>query len=160
MSKNNIQPAFSSYMEDGYYESANTQMDRYVDLTKKIGERYGWEFVARASFFARNYLGMRSISQITAAMLNDVSFQEKRSYFKNFFHRPDDVAEVFAAIENIGSGKRSHALVRGAADYLSSLNAYSLGKYQMKGKQYNLYDLINITHATSKDINHYIYCGS
>ena len=146
---------FSSYAEDGFYESANEQVERYVNLTKQVGERYGWDFVARASFFARNYLGMRSISQITAAMLNDVSFQEKRNYFKNFFHRPDDVAEVFSIIENIGSNKRSHALVRGAADYLSSLSAYSLGKYQMKGKQYNLYDLINITHATSENINLY-----
>lgn len=145
---------FSSYVENGFYESAKEQLKRYSNLTAEIAEKYGWEFVAKASFFARNYLGMRSISQLTAAILNDVQFQEKRSYFKNFFHRPDDVAEVFSIIENNGS-KRSHALVRGAADYLSSLNAYSLGKYKMKGKQYNLYDLINITHAYSSDIDAY-----
>ena len=146
---------FCSYAEDRYYESSNTQIERYVELTKQIAEVYGWEFVAKASFFARNYLGMRSISQITAAMLNDVQFEEKRAYFRNFFRRPDDVAEVFSIIENMGSGKRSHALVRGAGDYLSSLGTYSLGKYKMSKKQYNLYDLINITHANSDSINLY-----
>ena len=146
---------FSSYAENGYYESTEKQIARYSDLTKKVADEYGWEFVAKASFFARNYLGMRSISQITAAMINDVQIEGKRAYFRNFFHRPDDVAEVFSIIENMGSKKRSHALIRGASDYLSSLNAYSIGKYKMNGKQYNMYDLINLTHANSTAINDY-----
>ena len=146
---------FSSYIEDRFYETSDKQLARYIELTEQVAQECGWEFVARASFFARNELGMRSIAQVTAAMLNSVQFENKRMYFSNFFHRPDDVAEVFSIIENMGNGKRSHALVRGAGDYLSTLNIHSLGKYKMNGKQYNMYDLINLTHVTSPAINAY-----
>lgn len=145
---------FSSYLEDGFYETADEQMNRYMELTQEIGETLGWEFVAKASMFARNELGLRSISELTAAMLNGQSFDEKRAYFRNYFARPDGVSEVFAAIDMI-DGKRSHALVRGAADYLSTLSEYQIGKYKMNRKDYNMYDLINITHAHSVAIDAY-----
>ena len=145
---------FSSYLENQFYESADEQMNRYTELTQKVGEKFGWEFVAKASFFSRNVLGMRSVSELTAAILNNYQFDNKRAYFRNFLKRPDDVSEVFAAIDMLGD-KRSHALVRGAGDYLSSLKDYQLGKYKLKGKEYNMYDLINITHAHSATIDKY-----
>lgn len=145
---------FSSMMQDGFYESADEQMDRYFDLTKRMIERHGPVFAAKAACFARQELGMRSISEFTAAMLNDYQFETKRDFYKHYFRRPDGVAEVFAAVESLGS-KRSHALVRGAGDYLSSLGEYQISKYKMNGKEYNLFDLINITHAHSTAIDAY-----
>jgi len=144
----------SSYLENQFYESASDQMNRYMDLTREVAEKYGWEFVAKSAFFSRQVLGMRSISEFTAAILNNQTFDNKRAYFRNFLKRPDDVSEVFAAIDMLGD-KRSHALVRGAGDYLSSLKDYQLGKYKLKGKEYNMYDLINITHAHSATIDKY-----
>lgn len=144
----------SSMLENRFYESAEDQMTRYVNLTNQIGAELGWEFVAKAAIFARNELGMRSISELTAAILNEHTFDRKRQFFANYFHRPDGVSEVFAAIDSLG-GKRSHALVRGAADYLSTLKDYSIDKYKMNGKVYNMYDLINITHAHSAAIDRY-----
>lgn len=145
---------FSSYLENQFYESADEQMNRYIELTQEVGKKLGWEFVAKASFFSRNILGMRSVSELTAAILNHYQFDNKRAYFRNFLKRPDDASEVFAAIDMLGD-KRSHALVRGAGDYLSSLKDYQLGKYKLKGKEYNMYDLINITHAHSATIDKY-----
>ena len=144
----------SCMLENRFYESAEYQMERYINLTNQIGEELGWEFVAKAAILARNELGMRSISELTAAILNGQSFDRKRQFFANYFHRPDGVSEVFAAIDSL-NGKRSHALVRGASDYLSSLNDYSIDKYKMNGKVYNMFDLINITHAHSAAINRY-----
>ena len=145
---------FSSYLENQFYESADEQINRYTELTQKVGEKLGWEFIAKASFFSRNVLGMRSVSELTAAILNRYQFDNKRAYFRNFLKRPDDASEVFAAIDMLGD-KRSHALVRGAGDYISSLKDYQLGKYKLKGKEYNMYDLINITHAHSATIDKY-----
>lgn len=145
---------FSSFLENGFYESALDQQERFIKLTDLIAEKYGYEFVAKASIFARNELGMRSISQLVAAWLNDKSFENKRLFYRNFMHRPDDVAEIFAAIDYL-NGKRSHALIRGAADYLSGLSAQTLAKYKLNSRDYNMYDLINITHAYSKHINDY-----
>lgn len=145
---------FSSFMEDRFYESAEDQQQRFEELTQKMADTYGYEFVAKAAFFARNELGMRSISQFVASWLNDKSFENKRAFYRNFMHRPDDVAEIFAAIDQLNS-KRSHALVRGAADYISSLSEHTLAKYKLNSRTYNMYDVINITHAHSHAIDLY-----
>ena len=145
---------FSSYLEDRFYEDADVQTERLQELTYKIGEVYGWEFVAKAAFFARNKLGMRSVSELIAGILNAESFKNKRSFYRNYFHRLDGVGEVFSIIDFLGD-KRSHALIRGTGDYISKQSEYTLGKYKMKGKTYNLYDIINITHANSPAINKY-----
>ena len=145
---------FSCFLENRYYESADKQMERYIELTDKVSAELGDEFVAKASLFARNELGMRSISQMTAAYLNGKQFDHKRAYFRNFCHRPDDVAETLAAIKFL-DGKRSHAMVRGFGDYLSGLNEYQLGKYKLNNKEYSMYDCINICHAHSAVIDKY-----
>lgn len=142
----------SSYLEDRYYESAEEQMSRFLGLLEEVKDKLSYEWIAKLSFFARNEVGMRSIAELTAAWLNEKKFDNKRAYFRNFFRRPDDVGETFAAIDRL-DGKRSHALVRGAGDYLSTLGEYQLGKYKMNRKTYNMYDLINITHAHSVAID-------
>lgn len=146
---------FSSYIEDGYYESQKTKMNRFLDLTAEVGKQLGNEFLAKTSVFARNELGMRSASQLIASYLNDEQFDNKRAYYRNFCHRPDDVAEIFGAIDMMGQ-KRSHATVRGCGDYIAKLNEYQLGKYKMLGKEYNMYDIINITHAKSASVNSFM----
>lgn len=143
---------FSSFIEDGFYESRQKKMERFLDLTTEVGNQLGNEFLAKTSVFARNELGMRSASQLIASYLNDKKFDNKRAYYRNFCHRPDDVAEIFGAIDMMGQ-KRSHATVRGCGDYLAKLNEYQLGKYKMLGKEYNMYDLINITHAKSHSVD-------
>ena len=143
---------FSSFIEDGFYESRQKKMERFLDLTTEVGNQLGNEFLAKTSVFARNELGMRSASQLIASYLNDKKFDNKRAYYRNFCHRPDDVAEIFGAIDMMGQ-KRSHATVRGCGDYLAKLNEYQLGKYKMLGKEYNMYDLINITHANGSSVD-------
>ena len=145
---------FSSFMEDKFYESAESQQQRFEDLTQVMADTYGYEFVAKAAVFARKELGMRSISQFVASWLNDKSFENKRAFYRNFMRRPDDVAEIFAAVDQLNE-KRSHALIRGAADYISSLNEHTLAKYKLNSRIYNMYDVINITHAHSHAIDLY-----
>lgn len=142
----------TSMMQPQFYESAEEQQVRFLELTASMLKNYGPEFVAKAAHYSRNVMGMRSISAMTAAILNKESFESKRRFFESYFRRPDDVAEVFAAVESLGH-KPSHALVRGACAYLSKLDEYRLGKYKLEGKQYNMYDLINITHAHSGAID-------
>lgn len=145
---------FSDFMESSFYEAQSDRQQRFIDLTQNVIYKYGAEFAAKAAIFARNELGMRSISQLTAAMLNSEQFDRKRAFFRAYPHRADDVAEVFSAIDTL-HGKRSHALVRGFGDYLSGLNEHTLGKYKLNNRNYNMFDCINITHATSDAINKY-----
>jgi hypothetical protein len=146
---------FSSFLEDRFYDDGPYNMNDFVSLTEQMIAEKGPEFVAYAANFARNELGMRSVAQLTAAILNKYQFENKRKFYAQFPHRVDDVAEVFAAIEMLGD-KRSHAAVRGFADYLSTCNSYSLGKYKMNNKKYNLYDIINICHPNSGAVSAYM----
>lgn len=144
----------SSFLGDTFYESAEAQTARYIKLTRDMAAARGPQFVSKAATFSRNVLGMRSVSALTAAILNEYRFDGKRGFYADYFHRPDDVAEVFGAIDMLG-GKRSHALIRGAADYLNGLSDYSLGKYKLSNRKYNMYDIINLTHAHSAAIEKY-----
>lgn len=144
----------SSYLENQFYETADEQINRFIDLLDKVSKQVSLEWIAKLSFFARKELGMKSVSHLTAAWLNSKAFENKRTYYRNIMKIPSDIAEVFAAIDMLGD-KRSHALVRGAGDFLSSLGDYQIGKYKMNGKEYNMYDLINITHAHSAAIDKY-----
>ena len=138
----------------GYYRTVDEAQQRYIELTEQMIEKRGAFFIGKAAVFSRNVLGMRTISELTAAMLNKYQFQTKRQFYANYFRRPDGVGEVFAAIDSLGD-KRSHALVRGVADYLSSLNAYQVGKYPMRNHAYTMHDIINICHPKSEVIDLY-----
>lgn len=147
---------FSSYIEDRFYESAQNQLQTFYNLTEDMIKEYGAEFVAKCAIFARNELGMRSAAQFVAGYLNDYQFDNKRTFYRNFCHRPDDVAEIFGVLNSFTpQRKRSHAMVRGFGDYISSLSPYTLGKYKLNNHTYNMYDIINITHAHSDAIDAY-----
>lgn len=145
---------FSSLMADTFYESAEEQQIRFVDLLDKGYDKYGARFIAKLAHFSRNEIGLRSVSELAAAYLNGKQFDGKRDFYKDYFRRPDGVAEVCGAIDALG-GKRSHAFVRGAGDYLNTLSEYQIDKYKMAGKTYNMFDLINLTHANSAAIDAY-----
>jgi hypothetical protein len=136
---------FSSFAEDTFYEKANTQLARFIDQTEIVAQTYGYEFVAKCAVFARNELGLRSISQLTAAWLNDKPMNRKREFYRVFCHRADDPSELFAAVDVLGQ-KRSHALVRGCGDYVSTLSEYQLAKYLLENRKYKMADIINLTH--------------
>lgn len=147
---------FSSFLSDQYYESAEEQQERFIELTRQMVSKYGIQFVMKATIFARKTIGMRSVSQLSAAVINGYSGDNKRKFFREFCNRVDDVSEVFAAVEMLGE-KRSHAMVRGFGDYLSEVNEHQLSKYRsaLENKKYNLFDIINLTHAHSDAIEAY-----
>ena len=145
---------FSSVLQPRFYESSEEQESKFIDLTNKMVDKYSPELVGSAAVFSRNELGMRSISELTAAILNKHQWEGKRRFYSKYFHRPDGVGEVFAAVDHLGD-KKSHALIRGAADYLSSLSDYQISKYPMTKHTYNMHDIINLTHAKSDVIDRY-----
>lgn len=143
---------FGSLLSGGFYEDADTQVARLGELTKRVLKQEGPVFVSNAIAFARNKMGIRSASSYALAHLNCVQFENKADYIRRCLRRPDDVAELFAAIDSLGQ-KRSHGTVNACRDYLEDLGDYSLSKYKMGGKNYNMYDLVNITHANSPAID-------
>lgn len=147
---------FSCYMEDGAYGDSPYYIKAMRDLTKDMINEYGPEFVARCAFFARNDLGMRSVSQLVAAVLNDSQFERKRSFFRNFCARPDDMGEVFSACEDLRIN-RSHAMMRGFRDYINTLSERQVSKYTMSTRKWSLIDIVRMTHAHSDAVEKLVY---
>mgnify|MGYP004647776247 FL=1 len=143
---------FGSFLAGGAYESDRTQAERLIEKTRQIADKYGAEFAMKAVVYARNVMGMRSASHLAGAVLNAYNFQDKRDLYRKLFHRPDDVAELFGAIDYLYE-KRSHAVVMATCDYVSGMNEYMFGKYKLTGKRYNWFDIINISHANSTVID-------
>lgn len=143
---------FSNFLDDGFYKTGKQNIDRMIELVDAVRSERGDAFVAKLAKFSRNELGMRSAAQLVAGCLNDSKMESKREFFREFCHRPDDVAEVFGFIQSRGM-KPSHAMVRGFGDYISGLSEYSIGKYKMSKHDWNMYDIINVTHAHSDAID-------
>lgn len=139
---------FSCMLSDGFYEKSQDVQERYINLTERIIEQDGADFVAKAAHFSRNVMGLRSISELTAALLNRYQFENKRQFYAKYLRRPDGIGEIFGAVAMLGD-KRSHALIRGCKDYLETLSEYQVGKYSMQNHEYNMHDIINLTHAYS-----------
>lgn len=153
--------------QDNYYfNGVDAYFDGFYDSIRDIDTFWGTRFLAKAAYVARHRFGWRYGSCIVAAYLNGAEnesfcdfptynkFHNKKEFFANFFGRPDDVSLILSLIKKIG-GKPSHAFVKGAAQYLSRLSLQSLLKYKMPKKEYNMFDLINISHAKSDAIGYY-----
>ena len=147
---------FSCYLEDGAYGDSPYYIKAMRDLTQEMVKEYGPTFVARCAFFARNDLGMRSVSQLVAAVLNDSQFENKRSFYRRFCDRVDDTGEVFSACDMFKI-KRSHAMIRGFRDYLNSLSERQVSKYTMKRSKWPLINIVRMTHAHSDAIEKLVY---
>jgi hypothetical protein len=147
---------FSCYLEDGAYGDSPYYIKAMRDLTQEMVNEYGPTFVARCAFFARNDLGIRSVSQLVAAVLNDSQFENKRSFYRRFCDRVDDTGEVFSACDMFKI-KRSHAMIRGFRDYLNSLSERQVSKYTMKRSKWPLINIVRMTHAHSDAIEKLVY---
>lgn len=85
-------------MDDGFYENAATQQTRFIELTNLVIDKYGAEFAGKCAMFARNQLGMRSVSHLVAAMLNGQSFERKRYNMYdliNIIHPKSDIVDSY-----------------------------------------------------------------
>ena len=66
----------------GFYRTEDEAQSRYIDLTSQMIDKYGPEFVGKAAIFSRNELGMRTISELTAALLNKYHFFFYKKHFQ------------------------------------------------------------------------------
>ncbi len=143
---------FGSLLSGSFYESDSEQVERLSELTDKVIEQEGPVFACNAAAFARNVMGIRSCVSLALARIQAQQFDDKRDLIEKCLRRPDDVAELFGAIDSMGL-KRTHGTVNAVKNYLEDLGDYSLSKYMMNGKDYNMYDLVNISHAHSEAID-------
>lgn len=144
----------TSFVEDTFYQKAKDTTNRLADLIKNIEDK---KFAAKASIYARDKFGMRSITHVSAGeVVKNVKGEE---WTKNFLDkvvvRPDDMTEILSYyISNFGK-PLPNSLKKGLAKAFNKFDEYSLGKYQGKGNDISLIDVVNLVHPkpTEKNAN-------
>lgn len=133
----------TSFVEDQYYESAKTQMNRLLELATKHPL-----FSAKASIYARKEFHMRSVTHLIGATIPHIVKGEpwvERFIEKNIF-RVDDITEIMAYyLKNYGK-PIPNSLKRGLAKSFEKFDEYQLAKYRGEGKKVSLVDVVNLVH--------------
>lgn len=136
-----------SFAKNDYYRSADQTLEALVQLLSRVDSK----FAAKAALYARNEFGMRTVTHVIGAELVYANRHQHQwsvaSFLKKLFRRPDDAMEVWAYYTT-KYGKRPipNSLKRGTSEALAEYSAYQIGKYKGEGREWNLRDLVNLTH--------------
>ena len=139
-----VSALLTSFLEDKYYESGEKRQTRIEDLVEKVDPI----FAAKASIFARNEFGMRSVSHVVAGKIaGSVKGQEwTKRYFDKVIHRPDDMMEILSYYYTNYSNTEPNALKKGFAKAFERFDEYQLAKYRASSKSLKLVDIVNLVH--------------
>ena len=142
--------ALSSFVKDQFYRGADEQIAKALELVGQVRP----EFAAKVALYARDTLGMRSITHVIAAGLAPVRAEWKRRFYSKIVVRLDDMTEILSLL---GADKRGYkipnAVKRGFADAFARFGDYQIAKYKMAGKGVTLVDVVNMVHPKPVEKN-------
>ena len=146
-------------LEGRFYEKENEREARLIKVIKEVGKKDP-ELVAKSLIYARTVMGQRSVTHVGAVAAMSVlsgaenqlgtRFFTKRERKENkggIIFRLDDMLEIISyyQLRNPGKGL-PNSLKRGFKRVLEAADAYELAKYQGKGKEVSLVDVVNLIH--------------
>jgi 60 kDa SS-A/Ro ribonucleoprotein len=160
----------ANFLQSTFYESADLQLGQLVQVAHKVQDPL---FLAKASVYARNVFGMRSVTHVVAAvvakMIRDgnvaatsangkVKFPATgKPWFKRYFDkvvaRPDDMVEIMSYFLQHYKKPIPNSLKKGFADAFGRFDRYQLAKYRMEGKELTLRKLAKLVWPTITDKN-------
>lgn len=144
--------ALTTMLGEKKYYGDNT--DELIKLAEGMCERGDGEFVAKMAVWARTKGNLRSVSHALIAVVGHKCSGEK-------FVRPaaraiasmrgDDGVEILAAHKALyGKDVRwPHAIQRGVRDALEHEKPYSIAKYQLRGRDMTMRDVLRMTHPVA-----------
>ena len=138
----------TSFLTDKSYEKESQQIERLKKLFDKLPEN-NKQFMAKASIYARQEFGMRSISHLCAALISN--YKKGRGtwcerYITKNVRRVDDITETIACYMSLYDKKLPWSLKYGLAKAFDKFDEYQLAKYQAKGKEVSLIDAVRLCH--------------
>lgn len=136
----------TSMLKDQYYRGADETAQRLAGLIEHIDPL----FVAKATIFARNEHGLRTITHLAAAELaHRVKGEEWMKDFINaVVFRVDDMTEILAAYMSKYGKPIPNSLKKGLALAFNKFDGYKLSKYRGEGHALSLVDVVNLVHPT------------
>lgn len=144
-----VSALLTSFLEDKFYQKGNDRITAIKDAFQKVDPL----FAAKASIYARNEFGMRSVSHVVAAEIASTVKGEQwtKRYFDKIVHRPDDMMEILAYYYANYSKNEPAALRKGFASALGRFDEYQLAKYRGATKSVKLVDIVNLVHPAHSE---------
>jgi len=136
----------TSFAKDDYYGTADDRFERMKNLINS-GDPSFHLFAAKAAIYARNVIGMRSITHVMASLLADKinGLDWGKSFYNAIIRRPDDMTEIISY--HIGRGQKvTAAMKKGFALAFQKFDRYQLAKYRGEGKSVKLIDVVRMVH--------------
>jgi uncharacterized protein with von Willebrand factor type A (vWA) domain len=146
----------TSMVQDTFYEKSDDTIKRIEKLIQNMPNKL---FAAKASIYARNEFGMRSVSHVAAASIaKEVKGEEwTQRYFSKVVRRVDDMSEILSAYKVLAGLSKlrpiPNAVKKGFAKAFNRFDEYVLAKYQGKGKDVSLVDIVNCIHPVPNERN-------
>ena len=146
-------------LEGRFYEKENEREARLIKVIREVGKKDP-ELVAKSLVYARTVMGQRSVTHVGAVAAMTVLSGAKDQLGTRFFtkrerkenkggiiFRLDDMLEIISyyQLRNPGKGL-PNSLKRGFKRVLEAADTYELAKYQGKGKEVSLVDVVNLIH--------------
>lgn len=137
----------TSFVKDQFYRSAGEQLSEMEQMVAGLDNPI---LAAKAAVYARNEMGMRSI---THALAGEVGRHVKgaewtRSFFERVVRRPDDMTEILAYWLGKYGKPIPNAMKDGLAAAFRGFDEYQLGKYRAGRANVSLVDVANLVHPT------------
>lgn len=134
----------TSFVQEQFYSTASEQEKKMQYLLLSVDKK----FAAKASIYARNEYGMRTISHIVAGEIASLVKGETwtKNYFEKVVRRPDDITEILSYYtENYGK-TIPNSLKKGFGKAFLNFDAYQLSKYSGKHNAISLVDALRLVH--------------
>jgi hypothetical protein len=135
----------TSTLRDQYYRGADATAARLKTLITQIADK---KFVAKTALYARNKVGMRSVSHLVAGELaRAVKGQTwTATFYERVVRRPDDALEILAYYLAVYSRPIPNSLKKGIGVALSRFDEYQLAKHRKSSADLSLVDAVNLVH--------------
>lgn len=176
-----IHAVSTTFLDDKFYESAEERLVRVQELIRRImiGNKIeNFKFLINLLYKVRQEWNMRSISHVMAGeVLRYANFRKWLSSNSQFLYRysqtwvrPDDMMETFAYwyamnggslnptqrdanTGNVGAEGLPKVLKKAMQMRFHTLSRFQAEKYQGRGKQFSLKNLIRIARPNLKDVD-------
>ncbi len=152
--------SLTTFLKNSFYEKGEDRIGRIRQCVAQILEEGtgGVEWLCQLAILLREQFHMRSVVHV---ILGELALQHKGNTPHAFTartiaqtaKRPDDLSEILAYMKKRGAKSIPKQVKRGIRRGLLKFDRYQLAKYQMKGHDYSLVDLFNISHPNPEFVD-------
>ncbi|MGC4071482.1 MAG: TROVE domain-containing protein [Nibricoccus sp.] len=138
----------TTFLEDEFYRSEKQTTARICELIAKVDDA---QFVAKATLYARNIYGMRSVSHLVAGELakSVKGVAWTKAFYAQVVRRPDDVLETLGYYLAVYGRPIPNSLKKGLGAALGRFDEYQLAKYRREHSTFKLVDAVNLVRPQS-----------